>query len=142
MSWVWVATVFGLLGTPTATAVTGRFSFLAPLSLFALFCGNVPVLRDRREAADHDGRRFWPRVKLAAFIAVCFGYYRVCGRVFLVSGWGFLTGFPVVVALAWWWQRWDSAHWRGRPGVWALRNVTAFSAYYWTSALAILWNAK
>jgi outer membrane protein assembly factor BamB len=141
-NWIWVATGLSLLGTPVATAASDRFCWTVPLALFALFCGQVPVLRNARGTEIPSAPRLWPRVRLAGFIAICFGYYELCGRVFLVSGWGFLAGFPAVVGLAWWWQRPATTASALRPASLLGRSMIAYSAYFWTSALPILWSSK
>ncbi len=142
VGWVGPATLLGLAGTIALTTVTGRFSFTAPLSLFALFCAVVPACRDPDDATAARGRGLGPILRLAAFVALCYGYFRLCGWLFLVSGWGFLVGFPAVVLLALVWQRARLAKKIPIRITALLWPFVAFSAYYWTSAVAVVWSAK
>ena len=141
--WPWIAFTLGLAGTFVLTLITEKFQFTAPLGLFALFCVIAPLCANPTAATLASGRsRAMQRLRLVAFVAVCYGYYRFCGSVFLVSGWGFLAGFPALVALAWAAQRISIRRQISRV-FWRLGwPVLAFTAYFWSSALAVSWSAK
>ncbi len=138
--WTTTTAILGIAGTGVLTLLLGHFVFTAPLALHALFCRVVPACRDPRNTSSAGRGRAY--LALAGFIAVCYAYYQACAWLFLVAGWGFLAGFPMAVALAWGWQRSGftraNIH-RAFAWVWSL---TTFTAYYWASALTILWSAK
>jgi outer membrane protein assembly factor BamB/uncharacterized membrane protein YidH (DUF202 family) len=138
--WVWPAVALGVCGTVAITQATGRFSLTAPLALFALFCLAVAACRDPGDAEAARKRGLRPILQLLGFIALCYGYFRLCGSLFLVSGWGFLAGFPAVVLLAGIWQRSGIAQKAGPATL--LWSPLAFTAYFWSSAVAVMWNAK
>lgn len=142
VQWAWPAVALGLVGTVAITQATGRFNLTVPLTLFALFCLAVPVCRDPGEVEAARKRGLGPILRLTAFIALSYGYFRLCGALFLVSGWGFLAGFPAVVLLAWIGQRSGFAR-RKSPGpATLLWSPLAFTAYFWSSAVAVVWSAK
>ena len=140
--WIGPAALLGLLGTFALTIATGRFSLTAPLTLFALFCAVVPACRDPGAADAAQNRGLGSILRLAAFIALCYGYFRLCAWLFLVSGWGFLVGFPAVVVLAIGWQRARLSARLRREVAAVLWPLLAFSAYFWSSAVAVVWSAK
>ncbi len=142
LGWVAPATLLGCIGTFALTVATDRFTFTAPLSLFALFCAVVPACRDPRDTTVARGRGVGAILRLALFIALCYGYFRFCSGLFLVSGWGFLVGFPAVVLLALVWQHARLAPKIANRIAALLWPFLAFSAYYWTSAVAVVWSAK
>lgn len=49
-----------------------------------------------RNAAPGSGSRWLNSLLLSMFILACWGYHRICGSLFFIAGWGFLTGLAVV----------------------------------------------
>ena len=73
-----------------------------------------------------------------AFIGACIGYYELCKRVGLVTGWGFLLGFlpalPVALVAA------RNQYRQATPVRRCFWVVAAFSVYFWGSGILTLWK--
>lgn len=85
-----------------------------------------------------DRGRGWPRlaarVAVLWFVAVCYGYYRLCLEVGYTMAWGFLAGFlpaaPAAVVAA-------KAR---RTWVRVIADAAGFVAYFWASGLLPGWK--
>lgn len=141
LDWTLSAVVLGVAGTFLLTVTLERFIFVAPVSLFALFAWSVPECRDPRRGSRPGPRRLQTYVPLMVFVAVCFGYYWACSGVFLVSGWGFLSGFPAVVLLSWCWRLLPQRATSEQRFLTRLWGLIAFTAYFGVSAVAVRWYA-
>ncbi len=141
LDWTLPAIVLGVAGTGGLTVALGRFIFVAPVSLFALFAWSVPECRGPRHVSPPSPRRLRTYVPVLVFVVICFGYYWACGWVFLVSGWGFLSGFPAVVLLSWCWRLLPRSATSEQRFLTPLWGFIAFSAYFGVSAVAVRWYA-
>jgi hypothetical protein len=123
------AFLLGLAGTTLFSAWTGTFILTWPASLHVAFRVTLGVITWAESKKEKGRPRIASRLVTLAFLALCFGYYRLCLAVGYVVVWGYLAGFlpaalPAVVAAR-----------ARRPWLAAAADVAAFAVYFWTSGL-------
>jgi outer membrane protein assembly factor BamB len=129
-----LAFVLGAAGTTAIGAGLDMFALTWPVSLYVAFRATLAIGRDR--AARGWRHQILARLALALFIALCYGYYRLCLAVGFPLAWGFLGGYvpalPIaLVANRVWSQR---LRW--------LLDVISFAVYFWISAYLPGWKAR
>lgn len=130
--------VLGATGLFVFSALAGKLAFTWPAALFAAFTAVLAAAAwDERKPADQ--RSGTPvRILVFLFLIVCVGYYLLCGRLFIVAGWGFLVGFlpawPFALIAAK--QALVSRH-LPRALLW---DLLAFVVYFWSSGLFTIWK--
>jgi outer membrane protein assembly factor BamB len=128
----------GLFGSSLFSHLCGTLVFTWPASLFAAFQLTLLAIVPRAGQPSTKTSRWISRLAVLVFVALCGGYYELCKRVGLVTGWGFLfgflPGFPFAVVIARIQVR--------RASVWrqAVMTLAAFSVYFWGSGLFTLWK--
>jgi hypothetical protein len=66
-------------------------------------------------------------------------FWHVCGKLFLVGGWGFLTGFlPAIPLCMLGAKRLADGKYDIGTFAWI---ITGFTAYFWSSAAILVWKA-
>jgi outer membrane protein assembly factor BamB len=133
---VFVATAFvlGLAGTAMFGAWADVFVLTWPVSLYVAFRLTLAI-GVRAEARKGEWRpRLAARGVLLLFLALCYGYYRLCLEVGYVMAWSFLAGFLPIVPIA------VVAARTRRAWLRALADGAAFTAYYWLSGLLPGWK--
>ena len=108
----------------------GPFVLTWPAALFAALQLTVVVVSWAERHSERRKARRWSRLAGVLFLVLCFGYYELCKKVGLATGWTFLAGFlpayPFAVMAArrsWWWV------------------VVGFAVYYWASVGFIVWKS-
>ena len=112
----------------------GIRSLTWPASLYVAFRVTLAVGAWAKVPPKRMGRRIAARAALLAFLALGFGYYRLCLAVGYVMAWGFLAGLlPAAPAAL------VAAHARNR---WLrmFAEVGAFPVYFWASGLLPGWK--
>jgi outer membrane protein assembly factor BamB len=139
MLWFYVsftatACLLGLGGTTLFSAVADKFVLTWPVCLYIAFRLAIAA-SVWAEAQPNKGRsRMLSRLVMLAFLAICFGYYRLCMAVGYVMAWGFLAGFlpaaPAAIVAA-----------RSRKA-WLilLADALGFTIYFWISAMTPTWK--
>jgi outer membrane protein assembly factor BamB len=132
------AFVLGAVGTHVLTAALGVFVFTWPAALFVVF--QLTVVSVLPAADPKRASRLTSSIAVAAFAALCVGYFLLCRSLFVVTGYGFLVGFlpaaPFAVLAA---RRFR------RDGIcfaaiaW---SVAAFTVYFWASGLFAIWRTR
>lgn len=118
-----VALVLGAVGTTAVGAWAGVFAPTWPAALWAAL---------RLTIAAGDGRRpVSGRLALAALVALCYGYYRLCMAVGWAMGWGFLAGLIAGVPFAVCCSRLGERRPRLR---WSL-EAAGFAAFFWAGGM-------
>ncbi len=128
-----LSVVFGILGLPICSVLTGQLVFTWPVACHACFV----FLLTARGGPLRLGK-IMPRVCLALFALACMGYYFVCRQFYLLSGMGFLAGFLPALPATLWFER--AARERPLRIRALLAFLLSFSLYFWGSALIILWR--
>ncbi len=122
----------GAAGTTAIGAWFDTFALTWPVSLYIAYRRLFGFASDAHGWRKH----LLPRLALGLFIALCFAYYRLCMAVGYAMAWGFLSGFvpalPFVLL---------ARRVRNPAMKWFLEG-TAFSIYFWTSALIPGWKSK
>jgi hypothetical protein len=128
------AFVLGLAGTTVLGYGAGEFVLTWPAALFVGYQLTLRTIVWAEASPDRRWARRRSRLVGLAFLALCLGYYELCKRVGVATGWaflfGFLPAFPLAVLAA--------RRWRGRAA-WLLL-LLAFSACYWGSAAFLVWK--
>lgn len=129
-----LAFVLGAAGTTAVGAWLDTFALTWPVSLYVAFRVTLAIGRDR--AAGGWRHQILARLALALFVALCYGYYRLCMAVGYAVAWGFLGGFVPAspVALA--------ANRVGSRRIRWLLDAIGFAVYFWTSAYLPGWKAR
>jgi outer membrane protein assembly factor BamB len=127
MAFVAVSFVLGATGTTAIGAWADTFAWTWPVSLFVAFRGALSLGFDR---SIHGWRRqLLGRLALLLFVAICYGYYRLCMAVGYAMAWGFLFGFVPALPFSVLASRTSNVKWR-----WLL-DAAGFVVYFWSSAL-------
>ena len=129
----------GALGTVALTWATKVFVFTWPCSLYAALHGLTVAAATAATARSRRGR-WLVRVALVAFAGLCYGYYVLCRSLFVVMGYGFLTGLLPGFPVAWLAAR----RMASRPGPWRdlLWPAASFTFYFWASAFFTVWRTQ
>jgi hypothetical protein len=139
--WLWTRTAFaasafllGLAGTTVGSAWADRFVLTWPASLYVAFRVTLAAITWAEAQPMKRKPRWLSRTMTLLFLAVCYGYYRLCMAVGYVMAWSFLAGFlpaaPAAVVAARarkWWVR-------------AAAEVAGFSIYFMVSGLLPGWK--
>ncbi len=90
--------ILGLAGTQYLSMAMERFFFTWPVVLFALllWIQTYAVTAMKSRAVKE---LVLARLLLALFAAACLLFWCVCGHLYLLGGWGFLTGFLPAIPL-------------------------------------------
>ncbi len=128
------AFALGAAGTTAVGAWFDAFVLTWPVSLYVAFRGTIALGLDRtaRGWRHHVGAR----LALVLFVALCYGYYRLCMAVGFALAWGFLGGFASALPLAVVANRVENQRIR-----WLL-DALGFAVYFWTSASIPGWKAR
>jgi len=122
-----LAFTLGAIGTTVVGTWFGTFAWTWPVSLYVAFRVVLTIGLDRTV---HGWRRqLIGRLALLLFIAICYGYYRLCMAVGFAMAWGFLLGFVPALPLALFANR------IANPKLRWLLDGLGFAVYFWTSAL-------
>jgi outer membrane protein assembly factor BamB len=127
-----IAFLLGAVGTTVAGARFDAFVLTWPVSLYVAFRVVLGVGLDR--TAQGWRHRLAGRTALLLFVALCYGYYRLCIAIGYAAAWGFLAGFLPALPFAVLAQR---AEGRTLRWVW---ECSAFVAFFWTSGLLPRWK--
>ena len=133
-----LACITGTLATRAISELLGRFIFTWPVVLFASLIW-IQLYALRASDSGSLSRKILSRVFLILFAGLCVLFWHICGRLFLLGGWGFLTGFlPAVPLLRIASSRMTSAkHDFVTMGI----VLSAFTVYFWFSAIILIWKA-
>lgn len=130
--------VLGIAGTRMASELLSSFVFISASTLYAaLIWIHMYVMSPRITPSRQ--HRVIARILLAAFAGLCVIFWFVCGQMFLLGGWGFLTGFlPAVPLIRLAAKRLSSSQydWKSLACV-----LLGFSIYFWCSAVILVWKA-
>jgi hypothetical protein len=118
---------FGAMGTTAIGYWLDTFAWTWPVSLYVAFRAVLALGFDR--AAHGWRRQLAGRSALLSFVAMCYGYYRLCVVVGYAMAWGFLLGFVPALPFAVLASRTSNARLR-----WLL-DIVGFVVYFWASAL-------
>jgi hypothetical protein len=133
------AFILGFLGPNLFSSLCDRLLFTWPACLYAALHG---VLRICCWAEQHPARRragWTARLAIAAFLAVCYGYFELCKSAGMFVTWSFLIGFLPAFP-AWLSAR---AEMKGqRLPVRAAWLLLAFSVFFWSFAGVMLWKGR
>lgn len=130
--------VLGIIGTRTFSAILGRFIFTWPTALFACLLW-IQVYAFVADKAGGLRRMILSRIFLLLFAGICFYFWHICGRMFLLGGWGFLTGFLPAVAIM---QPAARRIAEGKETAKAfILLLASFTVYFWSSAAILVWKA-
>jgi hypothetical protein len=104
------------------------------VSLYVAFRCTLAIGLDR----DARGWRHqvFARLALVVFVALCYGYYRLCMAVGYAVAWGFLGGFAPALPFA------VIANRVGNRTLRRLLDALGFAVYFWTSAYLPGWKAR
>jgi outer membrane protein assembly factor BamB len=133
-SFVAAAFLLGLGGTTIFSALADKFVLTWPVCLYVAFRLAVGASVWAEVQPNKRRSRMVSRLVMLAFLAICFGYYRLCMAVGYVMAWGFLAGFlpaaPAAIVAA-----------RSRR-VWikVIADVVGFAIYFWFSAMMPAWK--
>jgi hypothetical protein len=130
------AFLLGLIGTTVFSPWANAFILTWPASLYVAFRVTLAVGVWAEPPPKKMGRRLAARAVLLLFLALGFGYYRLCLAVGYVMAWGFLAGFlpaaPFAVVAAHARNRWFRI----------IAEAAAFPIYFWASGLLPGWNGS
>jgi hypothetical protein len=127
-----VAFALGAAGTTTIGASADVFVLTWPVSLYVAFRAVVGLGRSATAHRD----RVLARLTLLAFVAGCYGYYRLCLAVGYAMAWGYLAGFVVALPFAVTASRVSDRRLR------LVADAAGFTAYFWASGLLPGWKAE
>jgi hypothetical protein len=131
-----VSFALGLAGTNLLSSAADRLLFTWPVSLYAAF-GGVVHLGSAVLAPDVTRGRWFARLGLIAFLAICLGYFWLCRFVGLTVFWAFLFGFPFAAPFTLGSAR-CHRHRRGWLG--GFVELLGFSAFYWAGIGLLAWK--
>jgi len=142
--WVAIALSRGLMlalggaGLFVFSALAGELAFTWPTVLFAGFTAVLAAAAWEAQNPFEKRSGTAVRVFLILFLIVCVCYYLLCGRLFIVAGWGFLVGFlpawPFALVAA---RRSALSRHPLRTALW---DLLAFVVYFWSSGLFTIWK--
>ena len=117
----------GVIGTTVIGSWFDTFIWTWPISLYIAFRSVITLGLDRTKTGWR--HQLSARLALLLFIALCYGYYRLCMAVGFAMAWGFLGGFVPALPLA------AFANRVTNPKIRWLFEVLGFVVYFWTSGL-------
>jgi outer membrane protein assembly factor BamB len=129
-----LAFVLGAVGTTAIGTWFDAFVLTWPVSLYVAFRGTIALGLDR--TARGWRHQVLARLALVLFVALCYGYYRLCTAVGYAMAWGFLGGFVPALPVA------VIASRAGNPKTRWLLDVIGFAVYFLTSASIPGWKAR
>ncbi len=132
------ALALGVTAVWPLSRIEGQFVFTWPAALYlACFLALVASMGSKE-----GGRRARIASLIAglSFVALCVGYYLLCRNLFLLAGYGFLTGLaiaaPVTVFAA------ARARRSSRPVVQLLWVLASFTVFFWAAGCFTLWRTR
>lgn len=129
-----LAFTLGAIGTTAMGAWFDTFVLTWPVSLYVAFRGTIALGLDR--TARGWRHQILGRLALTLFVALCYGYFRLCMAVGYAVAWGFLGGFVLALPIAVIANRVERSIIR-----WPL-EVLSFAVYFWISAFIPGWKDR
>jgi outer membrane protein assembly factor BamB len=124
-----LAFVLGLAGTTVYSSGADVCILTWPASLYVAFRLTLAVVVWAESQPAKNRPRLVSRGVMLLFLALCYGYYRLCLAVGYVMAWGFLGGFLPAAPFA------IVATKARRRAVALLADAVAFTVYFWASGM-------
>jgi hypothetical protein len=130
------AFMLGAAGTTIYSMWADTFVLTWPAALWVFFRVALAAGARARLQPANRRARLLARVSLVLFLALCYGYYRLCIAVGYFMAWSFLAGFlpaaPAALVAARARNRWLRA----------AGDAAGFAIYFWTSGMLPGWKSR
>jgi outer membrane protein assembly factor BamB len=130
------AFLLGLVGTSVFSIWADTFVLTWPASLYVAFRVTLAVVVWAEPRPVQRRRRLLARGVTLLFLALLYGYYRLCVEMGYPMAWGFLAGFLPAAPMA------VLAARSQRSWLVVLADITAFAVYFWVSGLLPGWKDR